>query len=101
VVIPLAVRWLGRISTIKERWANGEIVSSSVTFAVKGEAVVKGAFGFDGHGSVRFSGSSDSQREMDDGVKRVAPVQTLQSTDANKIRKHLNPTKHQSDPSVM
>jgi hypothetical protein len=31
----------------------------------------KGAFGFDGHGSVRFSGSSDSQRETDDGVKRT------------------------------
>jgi hypothetical protein len=32
---------------------------------------IKGAFGFDGHGSVRFSGSSDSQRETDDGVKRT------------------------------
>jgi hypothetical protein len=41
VVIPLAVRWLGKMSTIKERWANGEITSSSVTFAVKGEAAVK------------------------------------------------------------
>jgi hypothetical protein len=41
VVIPLAVRWLGSMANIKERWAAGAITSSSVTFAVKGGAVVK------------------------------------------------------------
>jgi hypothetical protein len=53
---------------------------------------LKGAFGFDGHGSVRFSGSSDSQRETDDGVKRTfLEPQSKHS----KVRTPKNPQKSQ------
>ena len=37
VKIPMAARWLGRLTDIRERAERGEIGASSVTFVVKGE----------------------------------------------------------------
>ena len=39
VAIPLAVRWLGKLSEIRERAREGKITVSSVTFVVRGEEV--------------------------------------------------------------
>jgi hypothetical protein len=39
VVIPTQIRWLGSMSSIKDRWTRGDINASSVTFAVKGSDV--------------------------------------------------------------
>ena len=39
VAIPLAVRWLGKLSEIRERAREGKITASSVTFVVRGEEV--------------------------------------------------------------
>ena len=39
MAIPLAVRWLGKLSEIKERAREGKITASSVTFVVRGEEV--------------------------------------------------------------
>jgi len=38
---PMQVRWLGRLEDIKKRWKEGKIASSSVTFAVRGDAEAK------------------------------------------------------------
>ena len=39
MAIPLAVRWLGKLSEIRERVREGKITASSVTFVVRGEEV--------------------------------------------------------------
>lgn len=39
--IPLTIRWLGRAEDINRRWKEGQISSSSVTFAVKGEGIAE------------------------------------------------------------
>lgn len=41
LVIPMAMRWLGKLGNIKRRFKDGEIVASSVTFAVKREEMAR------------------------------------------------------------
>jgi hypothetical protein len=37
MVIPTAARWLGRVPQLKEKWAKGDIMVTSVVFVIRGQ----------------------------------------------------------------
>jgi hypothetical protein len=41
VIVPVQVRWLASLHSIKERWHNGETSALSVVFVVKGSMLVR------------------------------------------------------------
>jgi hypothetical protein len=41
VVVPMAIRWMGRVADIKEKKTNGEKQASSVVFAIKGKKMAQ------------------------------------------------------------